>query len=480
MKDLFIVLRNLRIFSKVIVLISLCYPLVNSADDAYANVVGSDFQTFNPTTNGVDFVTVQSAQTLRPGILNLGLFANYAVNAIPEFLDKEPHNYPRGTVRNTGVFSDANIGIGLTNFLDFGLSFPAILSQSIKEENERLQYDAVGVNEFRLNTKIKFFGNARHGIGTVGTINADRIENNPYSGNPASPIYTGELVGHSSIGNARMGVNIGYRKKSPGEKFEDSVADPFGDQLIGSVATSYLFSSLDSKVILEFYGSEPANRQKTSSEILQRSGEVLFGLKHDVTSKLALHAGATIGVIESPATPDWRLYLGINWNAGPLWSSEKIKDRVNHQKTARKPKAKQLPPSPAPTAVPMAPEQTVAEEEPRETIVLDNILFATDSSSQVIEGALSELKELVDYISSQPTWSVLAVDGHTDSVGDAAYNLSLSQKRAEAIKRYLVKQFNVPPTKIVARGFGEGVPIADNDNYQGRQLNRRVEIKIFD
>ena len=51
---------------------------------AQANVVGIDAQNFNPTSNGIDFVTVQSSETLEPGIVNLGLFFNYAINTLPK------------------------------------------------------------------------------------------------------------------------------------------------------------------------------------------------------------------------------------------------------------------------------------------------------------------------------------------------------------------------------------------------------------
>jgi hypothetical protein len=55
------------------------------AISALANVIGTDLQNFNSTTNGLDFVTVQSSKTLDPGVLNLGLFFNYGVNTLPYF-----------------------------------------------------------------------------------------------------------------------------------------------------------------------------------------------------------------------------------------------------------------------------------------------------------------------------------------------------------------------------------------------------------
>ncbi len=69
------------------------------------------------------------------------------------------------------------------------------------------------------------------------------------------------------------------------------------------------------------------------------------------------------------------------------------------------------------------------------------------------------------------------VNGHTDSTGNAEYNMTLSQRRADSVAGYLVDQ-GVPGAQITARGFGETQPKASNDTPEGRQLNRRVEIHI--
>ena len=66
------------------------------------------------------------------------------------------------------------------------------------------------------------------------------------------------------------------------------------------------------------------------------------------------------------------------------------------------------------------------------------------------------------------------IEGHTDSVGTAAYNLSLSQRRAEAVRQVLIDQFKVDASRLTSVGYGEERPIADNRTAEGRQLNRRV------
>jgi outer membrane protein OmpA-like peptidoglycan-associated protein len=71
----------------------------------------------------------------------------------------------------------------------------------------------------------------------------------------------------------------------------------------------------------------------------------------------------------------------------------------------------------------------------------------------------------------------LEAEGHTDSVGSDEYNQSLSERRANAVRDFLVKQ-GVPATMINSRGMGEGSPVASNDTAAGRQQNRRVELIV--
>ena len=70
----------------------------------------------------------------------------------------------------------------------------------------------------------------------------------------------------------------------------------------------------------------------------------------------------------------------------------------------------------------------------------------------------------------------LIIEGHTSSDGDANFNLELSQKRAEAVKSYLVK-LGADPNRLKTEGYGESRPIQDNRTMQGRGLNRRVQFR---
>jgi OOP family OmpA-OmpF porin len=86
------------------------------------------------------------------------------------------------------------------------------------------------------------------------------------------------------------------------------------------------------------------------------------------------------------------------------------------------------------------------------------------------------LDDVAQAMKDNPTIKV-EVQGHTDSVGNDNYNLKLSQSRAESVKAYLVKK-GVASDRMVPKGYGENVPIADNRTKEGRDQNRRVEFVI--
>jgi outer membrane protein OmpA-like peptidoglycan-associated protein len=108
-------------------------------------------------------------------------------------------------------------------------------------------------------------------------------------------------------------------------------------------------------------------------------------------------------------------------------------------------------------------------------LTLGDVLFET-GKADLKAGTVLDLDRLVDFLQRYPERTAL-VEGHTDSVGGDAFNQSLSQSQAEAVRGYLVRR-GVPASRVVATGLGESAPVASNNNEAGRQQNRRVEIII--
>ena len=93
--------------------------------------------------------------------------------------------------------------------------------------------------------------------------------------------------------------------------------------------------------------------------------------------------------------------------------------------------------------------------------------------------AKARLDELISQLKADPKGIYIEIEGHTDNVGDPAFNEKLGMERAEAVKRYLYEQHQVPLHKINVISYGEDKPVAPNTTRTGRAQNRRVVVRIL-
>lgn len=110
------------------------------------------------------------------------------------------------------------------------------------------------------------------------------------------------------------------------------------------------------------------------------------------------------------------------------------------------------------------------------TITLNNIFFDVNKS-EVIASSQVELDQVVQLLKENPTIRI-QIGGHTDNVGKPAENLKLSNDRARSVTNYLISK-GIDAKRLVAKGFGDTVPVADNSSDLGRAKNRRTELKIL-
>lgn len=119
----------------------------------------------------------------------------------------------------------------------------------------------------------------------------------------------------------------------------------------------------------------------------------------------------------------------------------------------------------------------IKEEQRGLVITLDGAVLFASGKTALLPIAESKLAKVAEVLQQQSDDKKIVVEGHTDSVGDNAQNLKLSQARAESVRTYLVSR-GVKSERISAVGKGEEVPVADNKSPEGRANNRRVEIVI--
>jgi outer membrane protein OmpA-like peptidoglycan-associated protein len=119
---------------------------------------------------------------------------------------------------------------------------------------------------------------------------------------------------------------------------------------------------------------------------------------------------------------------------------------------------------PAPGAAPIATQRR-------------SIYFETNSARMSLD-ARAVVDQIGDFMRAYEN-TVVDIEGNTDSTGSRELNLALSKERAEAVKRYLVEKYGFPPERMRTRGNGPDNPIASNATPEGRERNRRTDIKVY-
>lgn len=120
--------------------------------------------------------------------------------------------------------------------------------------------------------------------------------------------------------------------------------------------------------------------------------------------------------------------------------------------------------------------ELVIEYDPGTTFLFTNLQFET-AKADLKASSYSHLKNLVEILKRKKDLKI-RIDGHTDSDGEESANQTLSQQRAESVRNYLISQ-GIDASRMVAKGFGESKPVADNATPQGKAKNRRTEISIL-
>jgi len=120
-------------------------------------------------------------------------------------------------------------------------------------------------------------------------------------------------------------------------------------------------------------------------------------------------------------------------------------------------------------------EVTIQFELPKK-YTLDNVYFETGKAA-INPKSFKELDELTEYMKLKKSL-VIEIAGHTDNVGTAGANLTLSNDRANAVRDYLIKK-GIGAKRVQAKGYGDTQPVASNDSDANKQKNRRTEVRVI-
>ncbi|MBL7544383.1 MAG: OmpA family protein [Bdellovibrionaceae bacterium] len=459
----------------------------------FANFVGNDTQNFNPIPSGLDFVTVHSSETLLQGFFNSGIFINYGKNSLPNTQDEYGKTV---SSKDSTTFTDLSFAYGIIEDLDFGLSLSYLNTQETNRDVPGAQFAGTGLNEIRLLGKYRWQKRDPTGIALVTSMNFNQSLNNPFAGTDSGPTLNIEGIVDHKLGNFLLAGNLGYRMRSQGKPISGALFQTLPNQVITSLAASYYLNSADLKLIAELFAAKSTETVPfIDSEKI--SSEFLFGVKYDAHTYASFHFGAGTQVSDGLFTPDWRIYTGLNMSFDilhiPTSRSSPSKDSRPIQKTTYTYQGYQPRDIVALKEIPfdtLAKNHefylgtTVPETDfsgikpPFEIIRLDNFDFDF-GSSKIRPEYYPLLNRLAAYIGSNPPVIKIRVEGHTDSLGSEERNRKRSQSRADAVTDFIKNTGLISHVVTEPVGMGASRPIADNSNFQGRQQNRRVEIRIL-
>ena len=102
-------------------------------------------------------------------------------------------------------------------------------------------------------------------------------------------------------------------------------------------------------------------------------------------------------------------------------------------------------------------------------------VYFTTGSAEVLDASMPALKRFAALMAAHPAW-VVTVEGHTDNIGSADYNMDLSARRASAVRDVLVNKLKVPAAQLQSKGYDLTRPVESNATVEGRAHNRRVEV----
>jgi len=331
----------------------------------------------------------------------------------------------------------------------------------------------VGARGALYGTRQDIFQLAAQATLTTNTASASRPQQN-YLGEPnQSPNIGGwfEILGTFNAGDyVRVPLNLGYKTGFR----QDLPSLNVGSQMTFGAGVQVLLGQERFMITMEAFGRTAAESGTGFGGRQETPVELLGGFKYLNAKGFAIGFAGTGGVTSGYGNPDWRL-IGMLAYTMPERKKAAVVPAEEQEFVA--------PVAEAPVVVaPVA--QPPAEEEPQVRIegdrleIVDKLYFNTDSA-QLQRRSFAILDSVAEVLIEHREIPITRVEGHTDWTGTSEYNLRLSQRRAEAVVRYLVDEGGVRPERLVAIGFGESQPVVPNARTKEELAkNRRVEFHL--
>lgn len=389
------------------------------------NLNGYNLQLFRPTIDGKGIVNVAGSDVLNHLQPHLGYYMNVSRGLLSA---GNPVSRQTVEIVDTFLTGDFVFGLGLWNFLDFGVDVPVFFFERGRDFNNARIFDTSGVGDIRFDLKFRLLkdGPKRFGIAFLSSLYFPSGETSKFTGYK-NCAYEGRLIVDKRFEWLYLAANAGLRAVSG----QTVVNINYDDELTfgAGFAVPLPFRKRSFEIFGEINGSAVL---KNPSEVTTPL-EALGGLRKKFLNDLTLVVGAGGGLTNGAGSPGYRVFSGLAYTFGKKVKSE-------HRQI-------------------------------RETIYFGfDDYHVAPKYTEGLDRVAEELKE--------KDGAKVLISGYTDNTGPAAYNMELSKKRALSVKDYLIQK-GVDVINMIVRFFGEEDPAASNKTSEGRAENRRAEVDVW-
>lgn len=411
---------------------------------------------YRPSIDGGRFLTTEQSQGLYKGGFNTGLHLNYAF----EPAEVVPAT---GGGRVGGVVDDFLVGyftgaIGVTDWLNVGIDVPIVFYETFFNYIHPIasqcvvgaacpQQTKTKMGDVMLAPKIRLLDPDRFNFG---------LSIQPFILFPTGSGFYQTGYGQFSGGGKLildvhfnhkfyLAVNVGYHGLQRTNYAPDTAHAIIDDQLLLSTAFNVPIGR-NLAFMSEIFGSTLL--ESPFAYEIQSPFEYVGGFRYSpgLMKRWMFTVGGGTGLDKGWGATGWRGFVQLNY---------------------RKSKVVEL-------------EEEVEVETPfEEKIVITQKIHFEFDRWNIRPISFPILDDVVAVLNKNPHLRKVRIEGHTDWLGTDAYNQKLSQRRAESVRTYLTQK-GIDPNRLTTQGFGESVPIADNNTDIGRAKNRRTEFTVVE
>lgn len=402
-------------------LISVALLLSQNAWTQTTGLSGFDLRLYRPPSDGSGILNLHGSRLLRPWDLAVGLQAEqgHGLLAATNNAGQQVRVVNDMLTLNTGV------AVGMTHFLQAGLNLPLVALEKGRNFDTSSGFSTASLGDIALDLK---FGSLETRFGDLAFLSEVTLptgSTGKFTGY-RTVSYEGKGIFDKQIGPLYGVVNASYRTVGRTHVVNIDMDDmlTFG----GGIAWT-LPSRTD---FLDLIGEVDGAKVLRSSQELTTPVEWFAGLRGKIGDRWSMQVGGGKGITSGVGGGEWRVIAGIQW--GP-----------QTKKAERREKAK----------------------------LLETIYFRFNQD-KFLPKYEPKLNAVAERLKARPKGRI-KVKGHSDSEGPEEYNLDLSRRRAERVVKSLRDQ-SAGKEKIVIEAVGDKEPAADNQTFQGKAKNRRVEI----